>query len=108
MTEFQLKDILKKHKAYSDGLFKDLSDAIGLELEPLEKRRADFIESLRPYVETVGREEINKFFKYWSEVSARGRKMRFEKEKTFEIPRRLETWMRNSSKFKIVNMLKKK
>src|SRR5690606_4393147 len=107
MTEFQLKDILKKHKVYSDGLFKDLSDAIGLELEPLEKRRADFIESLRPYVDTVGREEINKFFKYWSEVSTRGRKMRFEKEKTFEILRRLETWMRNSSKFKIVNMLKR-
>lgn len=35
------------------------------------------------------------FFNYWSEKNAKG-KMRWELEKTFEIPNRLATWKRNA------------
>lgn len=43
--------------------------------------------------------EIQKFFEYWTEKSARGVKMRFEKEKTWEVSRRLKTWFDNAKKF---------
>jgi len=40
-------------------------------------------------------EEIKTFIDYWTEISINGKKMRFEKEKTFGIGRRLGTWMKN-------------
>lgn len=38
---------------------------------------------------------LNDFFNYWSEKNSKG-KMRWELEKTFEIPNRLATWNRNA------------
>lgn len=82
-------------------------DLFGETRKPMEQRRSEFIEELRPFVELMGKDEANKFAKHWLEKSINGRKFRFEKEKTFDVARRVETWMRNSEKFKIVNMLKR-
>lgn len=41
---------------------------------------------------------LEDFFRYWSEKDQRG-KMRFEKEKVFEVSKRLVTWHKNSIKF---------
>ena len=41
---------------------------------------------------------LQDFFNYWSERNEKG-KMRWQLEKTFEIPNRLATWNRNNSKF---------
>ena len=38
---------------------------------------------------------LDEFFNYWSEKNSKG-KMRWELERTFEIPNRLATWFRNS------------
>lgn len=108
ITEQKLKKLLTKHGAYSDGLFEDLSEALGLKLRPLEERVQEFTEQLKPYVEEYGREMIFDFFKYWSDHGERGKKMRFEKEKTFNISLRLKKWQENSRKFSIVGMLKNK
>jgi hypothetical protein len=43
------------------------------------------------YPETL----LDEFFNYWSEKNSKG-KMRWELEKTFEIPNRLATWNRNA------------
>ena len=43
--------------------------------------------------EPVAREEVLKFISYWTELNSTGKKMRWEKEKTFEVKRRLVTWM---------------
>lgn len=40
------------------------------------------------------------FFEYWTEHGDGDKKMRFEKERTFGITRRLATWKRNESAFK--------
>ena len=45
------------------------------------------------------REMLNDFYYYWTEMNEGGRKMRFEKEKVFDVKRRLMTWKRNSVKF---------
>ena len=42
------------------------------------------------------KEMLQEFTDYWCEVSYMGKKMRFEKERTFGIKRRLATWKNNS------------
>lgn len=74
----------------------------------LEGRKQAFIEELRPYVDEVGKEVANKFVNYWLEISPKGKKYRFEKEKVFSMKQRLNTWVANQKKFSIVNMIKQR
>ena len=39
---------------------------------------------------------IKDFYEYWTEHSINDKKMRFEKQTSFDISRRLKTWLRNS------------
>lgn len=43
-------------------------------------------------------EMLNKFFDYWTEKNENGTKMRFEKQETFELAKRLATWKSNNFK----------
>jgi hypothetical protein len=63
------------------------------------ERKADFKKSLHPFLEEFGKDILNEFFSYWSEHGERDRKMRFEKEKSFGINRRLATWLKNQKRF---------
>lgn len=65
--------------------------------EALETRKHAFGEKLVPYIEQYGKVLIREFFDYWTEHNENGRKMRFEKEKTFEISRRLARWSKNNN-----------
>ncbi len=47
--------------------------------------------------------EINKFVSYWTEPSKAGTQQRWEQQKTFEINRRLATWMSNCKQFNNLN-----
>ena len=38
-------------------------------------------------------EEVTKFVSYWTEPTKTGRRVRWETEKTFEVRRRLVTWL---------------
>ena len=55
-------------------------------------RETEFKNSLQPYLSKYGKDLLNKFFLYWTEKKPKGRKMRFEMEKVFDIERRLITW----------------
>lgn len=39
------------------------------------------------------------FISYWTEKNEGGRKMKFEKQKTFDVKRRLERWQKNEDKW---------
>lgn len=105
MTDQELRRVLNKHKAFTEELFSELVSKLDLESsKTLEDRKEEFKESLKPFVDKYGRDMIFKFFTYWSEGV---RKMRFEKQKTFDIALRLRKWSENEKKFSIVNMLKK-
>lgn len=58
----------------------------------IEERGKIFYGKLKPFLEEFGADTLRKFFDYWSEHSDGGRKMRFEKEKVFDIKKRLTTW----------------
>lgn len=78
------------------------------EAKPLEERKLDFMEELRPFVGKYGRSMVYDFYIYWTEHSVNGKKMRFEKQKVFDIGRRLVIWAKNQQKFSIANLLKGK
>ena len=65
----------------------------------IEERKTEFKNSLLPYLNDFGRDMLNDFFLYWTEHGAKDKKMRFEKEKSFGLSRRLGTWKKNSKKY---------
>lgn len=65
----------------------------------IDERAAEFWKMIEPYKGSYGCEMLQAFYGYWTEHNANGRKMRFEMEKVFDIPRRLATWASNENKF---------
>lgn len=55
-------------------------------------RKDSFYQLLVPYVGQYPKEMIRAFFDYWSELNKSETRMRYELEKTWELPRRLATW----------------
>jgi len=65
----------------------------------IEERKADFEKSLLPHLEKYGKDILNAFYFYWTEHGEKDKKMRFEKQTSFSIIRRLSTWKNNEDKF---------
>lgn len=70
-------------------------------MKTIEERKQKF--KKRVWVEIgetfneYSKEMLQEFTDYWCEISYNGNKMRFEKEKTFGVKRRLKTWKNNSA-----------
>lgn len=71
----------------------------------IDERKDDFkfkvIEIMEK--EIIAKGIVKEFFEYWTELNPAGTKMKFEFQQTFEISRRLNTWIKNSSKFNKTN-----
>jgi uncharacterized protein YdaU (DUF1376 family) len=65
----------------------------------IDDRRNIMYSKLTSYVDVFSKEMIREFYDYWTEISEGQKKMRFEKEKAFDIRRRLQTWKKNETKF---------
>lgn len=81
----------KKDKEYTkkespNGDKKDAAKAATL------SRKDSFYQSLIPFVGKYPKDTIRAFFDYWSELNKSETKMRYELEKTWELPKRLATW----------------
>lgn len=61
----------------------------------IDDRKLKFASTLKPFLETYGRDMINDFFKYWTEPNKSNTKFKQELEKTWSLDRRLETWSKN-------------
>jgi hypothetical protein len=59
-------------------------------------RKLKFSTTLIPFLETYDRDLIRAFYDYWTEHGENDKKMRFEKEKSFGLGRRLATWNKNN------------
>ena len=75
-----------------------VNDSVSV-IKSIEERKVNFANSLQPYLPLYGRDMLNDFYGYWTEHGDKDKKFRSEKEKSFNIERRLETWKRNESKF---------
>ena len=76
-------------------------------IKNIESRKAEFKNSLLPFLETYDKSLLKEFFEYWTEHGLNDKKMRFEKQKSFGISRRLSAWLKNDKKFKEKDSAKK-
>lgn len=69
-------------------------------VESLEDRKKLFISRIQPYLDKYGRDMLNDFYQYWTQVNNGGKKMLWEMQRAFEIPNRLATWYsRNNQRY---------
>lgn len=66
----------------------------------LLKRKETFRATVKGYSEKYPREMLKEFYDYWTEKNPAGVKMRYEKEKTFEVGKRLARWAANQKHLK--------
>jgi hypothetical protein len=58
-------------------------------------RKAQFKGKVAMFKDEFSAVHLNDFYSYWTEIGEGQKKMRWEKEKTFEIKKRLERWVKN-------------
>lgn len=63
----------------------------------LEERKKEFADTIRPYINKYTKEMLNKFYKYWGE--RQGTKMRFEKQSSWDLDKRLSKWHQNDLEY---------
>lgn len=62
----------------------------------IEERKLKFAETLKPFVDTYGKEMIKDFYLYWTEPNKSNTKFRQELQKTWSAERRLINWNKNN------------
>lgn len=79
-----------------------VSDSVNVSVNVIniEERKVNFANSLKPYLSIYGKDMLNDFYGYWTEHGEKDKKFRAEKQTSFNIERRLETWKRNDANFK--------
>jgi len=68
--------------------------------EILDKKKKDFIEAMTPHKQNYSSNMLNDFYDYWTETKPNSKLIRWEREKAFDMVRRLDYWSRNENKFK--------
>ena len=64
--------------------------------KPLSIRVDEFTNKIRAFQTILDSIETQKFIDYWTEHGEKDRKARWEKEKAFDIKKRMERWKRNN------------
>ncbi len=65
----------------------------------LPDRKEKFKNSLAPFLETYGKDMLNSFYAYWTEMNKSKTKMLWELKPTFEVSKRLTTWASRDKNF---------
>jgi hypothetical protein len=72
-----------------------VTDTVNVISKDINKRKQEFASDLTSFVEKYGKAIIREFYDYWTEHGDKDKKMRFEKEKSFNLELRLERWNKN-------------
>lgn len=94
-----LDKALQKHSTKQSQSTVSIDKQVTSNNKTIKQREEDFKKSLHPYLNKYGKELLNNFYLYWTEKKPKGKKMRFEMEKVFDVKRRLLTWSKRDSKF---------
>ena len=73
-------------------------------IELLEEIIPDFTGKLP---DNILKEEIQKFILYWTEKNPNGKKEKWEMQSTFDVKRRLASWLKNTEKWEKQRLLNK-
>jgi len=93
-TNDRLTTVEKQQRKSTDSDNVNVTDNVNM-----KKREEEFTRSVFLFKDKYPEEMLNKFISYWTEMNRSGTKMRFELQKTFEIPKRLVTWANNETNF---------
>lgn len=91
-TQSKVKVNRKKNKENSTKVEKKIPKDKDAAKAATLSRKDSFYQSLVPFVGQYPKEMVRAFYDYWSELNKSGTKMRYELERTWELPRRLATW----------------
>lgn len=99
---------LSRNANYADRDRDSDSDSVNDKVSVKEKRekaKLDFKNEIKPFIKEgkISVEEARKFYDYWTEHGPRDRKLRFQKEKSFALSRRINTWVDNAEKWAAKN-----
>ena len=74
----------------------------------IDKRQDKFIDQVNNVIKQkkYSNDETNNFVNFWTERNNANTKMRFELQQTFDISRRLATWVRNNKEWKLDKKVK--
>lgn len=61
----------------------------------LKKENTYYLLEWESIANELGFTDLDCFIDYWTEKSPRGKKMKFEKQSTFDVKRRMQRWMKN-------------
>ena len=64
--------------------------------ENIYKRKTEFKKLLDQQQNSYPKQLIQDFYEYWTEHGIKDKKMRYEKQTSFDINRRLKTWLKRS------------
>lgn len=76
-------------------------------IKSIEQRKSEFSLTLNPYLESLTKEYglvlakdiLNDFYKHWTQTNEGGKKFLREKQTTWDLSRRLDTWIKNEKTF---------
>jgi hypothetical protein len=91
LTEITQPFILEPKKADSVSVNDNVKEVISI-----YDRKLKFSTTLIPFLDLYDKDLIRAFCDYWTEHGDKDKKMRFEKEKSFGLSRRLATWNKNN------------
>lgn len=66
----------------------------------IKRVKNEFKNSISPFLEVYTSDLLNSFYSYWTEHGENDKKVRYQKEKSFSISRRLKTWVKREQEFK--------
>lgn len=98
-TSTENQHVLKYCSTESQVLREDkIREEKKIEDNNIDSRKLKFAHTLKPFVDVYGKDVIRNFYDYWTEHGENDKKMRYEKEKSFGLNRRLTTWNNNNFK----------
>jgi len=109
--EISLEDAINQSQSIADQSHTDNKPIADQSQSIAEKKREDknriyskekFANKIRLLSTNLPKSEIEKFIDYWTEKNPNGKKMKFEKQKTFDPNLRLKRWESNYKEFKKV------
>lgn len=71
------------------------NDNVNVISKDINKRKQEFALKLTSFVDTYGKSMIRDFYDYWTEHGEKDKKMRYEKETSFNLDARLKRWNKN-------------
>jgi hypothetical protein len=98
-NETQTKPNLNPTESQTKGIREDKIKEDNIIKQEIFLRKKNFANQLADYQSKYSKDMLNEFYLYWTEHGTNDKKMRFEKQTSFDVSRRLNNWLKNSAKF---------